>query len=239
MTRKIPTAFLHLLTALCLLSFSGSATAQDESIHSVPPPPLDVPNPAPPPAPETDTPAAQLLIISAAFGSGTHYSDVTDRVNDLLKPPGAEFPVNPGSLQTDPTPGTWKNLVIIYEFRGKRHIFTTDEAGKVSVVILRDAAAKKRKAKAGTQPPWATKPAALQDLPGGAKYEFRTWHQGNPPIRLIRKEDGYCALTLVTGHFQGGGEVAGVYIGDDGYWYLGGQSGQEGVAAQCIIVHYQ
>jgi hypothetical protein len=68
--------------------------------------------------------------------------------------------------------------------------------------------------------------------------ETRTWRQGEPPVRIMPKADGFCALSLVTGHFQGGGEVVKVYIGEDGYWYLGGQSGQEGVAAQCIVVRY-
>jgi hypothetical protein len=70
------------------------------------------------------------------------------------------------------------------------------------------------------------------------KYEFQTWHQGEPPVRLIHHEDGFCALTRITGHFQGGGERVQVYIGPDGYWYLGGNSMQEGVSAQCIVVRY-
>ncbi len=71
---------------------------------------------------------------------------------------------------------------------------------------------------------------------GGA--EFRHWHQGEPPIKLIRKEEGFCALTGVGGGFQGGGEEAHVYIGDDGYWYLGGKSMQKGVSADCVVVRY-
>ncbi len=67
---------------------------------------------------------------------------------------------------------------------------------------------------------------------------FATWKQGEPPQRLIRATDGFCALTTVTGHFQGGGEVVSVYIGDDGYWYLGGKSMQQGVHATCVIVPY-
>jgi hypothetical protein len=72
-----------------------------------------------------------------------------------------------------------------------------------------------------------------------APFETRTWRQGEAPIRLIRKEEGFCALTLVTGSFQGGGEMVRVYIGEDGYWYLGGESHQEGVAAECIVVRYR
>ncbi len=80
-------------------------------------------------------------------------------------------------------------------------------------------------------------PAAPAVAPStGPSVETRAWHQGEPPLRLIRKEDGFCALSLVTGHFQGGGEVVKVYVGDDGYWYLGGDSQQEGVAAECIVV---
>ena len=79
---------------------------------------------------------------------------------------------------------------------------------------------------------------AVPALPTVPPVEFRTWHHGEPPVRLIRQDEGFCALTLVTGHFQGGGEVVKVYIGEDGYWYLGGQSGQEGVAAKCVIVRY-
>jgi hypothetical protein len=71
-----------------------------------------------------------------------------------------------------------------------------------------------------------------------APFETRTWHQGEAPVRLIRKEEGFCALTMVTGSFQGAGEMVRVYVGDDGYWYLGGESHQEGVAAACIVVRF-
>jgi hypothetical protein len=54
--------------------------------------------------------------------------------------------------------------------------------------------------------------------------ETKTWRQGEPPLRLIREDEGFRALSLVTGHFQGGGELVKVYMGDDGYWYLGGHS---------------
>lgn len=69
--------------------------------------------------------------------------------------------------------------------------------------------------------------------------EIRSWHQGEAPIRLIRKDQGFCALSLVTGGFAGGGEIVKVWIGPDDYWYLGGQSQQEGVGAECIVVRYR
>ncbi|HEX4086542.1 MAG TPA: hypothetical protein VHY22_16635 [Chthoniobacteraceae bacterium] len=74
---------------------------------------------------------------------------------------------------------------------------------------------------------------------GIASIETRTWHQGEPPVKIMPQDDGFCALSQVTGHFQGGGEEVKVYVGDDGYWYLGGHSMQQDVAAQCIVVRYR
>lgn len=68
--------------------------------------------------------------------------------------------------------------------------------------------------------------------------EFHQWQQGQPPVRLIRKDEGFCALTSVTGRFEGDGEQARVYVGADDYWYLGGKSAQRGVAAECMVVRY-
>jgi hypothetical protein len=88
------------------------------------------------------TPAADLLIISATYGSGTNYADVTYRVNDLLRQPDVEFFARPEWLAVDPTPGWNKALVIVYEFKGYRHTFTTGEGGRVSASVLVDQAKK-------------------------------------------------------------------------------------------------
>ncbi|HEV2692814.1 MAG TPA: hypothetical protein VG347_07940 [Verrucomicrobiae bacterium] len=82
------------------------------------------------------TPAADLLIISATFGSGTNFADVTCRVNDLLRQPDAEFFARPEWLSADPAPGWNKTLVIVYEVSGHRHIFACGEGGKVSASVL-------------------------------------------------------------------------------------------------------
>jgi hypothetical protein len=84
------------------------------------------------------TPAADLLVISETYGSGTNYSDVTYRVNDLLRQPGAEFFARPEWLSADPTPGWNKALVIVYEVKGHRHTFTSGEGGRVSASLLLD-----------------------------------------------------------------------------------------------------
>jgi hypothetical protein len=80
----------------------------------------------------TDTPDAKFLIISAVYGSGAHFADVTDRVNALLAEPGIEFFARPEWLRADPTPGWNKALVITFEYKGRRRIFTTGEGGTVS-----------------------------------------------------------------------------------------------------------
>ena len=58
-------------------------------------------------------------------------------------------------------------------------------------------------------------------------------------VKLIRQDEGFCALTSVTGHFAGDGEQVKVYVAEDGYWYLGGHSRQHDVATECIVVRYR
>jgi hypothetical protein len=79
---------------------------------------------------------ADLWIVSATYGSGTNYSDVTDRVDDLLHQSNVEFFARPEWLHADPTPGWNKALVIVYEFKGRRHVFTAGEGGRVAVDLL-------------------------------------------------------------------------------------------------------
>ena len=61
------------------------------------------------------------------------------------------------------------------------------------------------------------------------------WCQGGSEVRMIHKDKGFCFLTYVSGHFEGGGEAVWVYIKDD-YWYLGGQSLQQSVCAKARCV---
>ena len=91
--------------------------------------------PAQPGAPGASI-ADDLLVISAVYGSGTAYADVTYRVNSLVHQPTLEFTAKPEWLQADPTPGWNKALVVVYEFKGRRHTFTSGEGGRVSAQIL-------------------------------------------------------------------------------------------------------
>ena len=75
-------------------------------------------------------------IISATYGSGSHFADVTNRVNDLLRQTNTHFWAKPKWLGVDPAPGWNKALVIVYEHKGRRRIFTTGEGGTVSIARL-------------------------------------------------------------------------------------------------------
>lgn len=86
------------------------------------------------------SPAAELWVISATYGSGTQFVDVTYRVNDLMHQPQVEFFARPEWLKADPTPGWNKALVIVYEFQGRRQIFATGEGGRVSLETLVESA---------------------------------------------------------------------------------------------------
>jgi hypothetical protein len=108
-------------------------------------PPSHGPKPLPPAA--TSSPSANLLIISAVYGSGTNFADVTYRVDDLLHQPSVEFFARPEWLHADPTPGWNKALVITYEIKGRRRIFTTGEGGQVGLEQLMDQSKKKKPTK--------------------------------------------------------------------------------------------
>ena len=84
--------------------------------------------------------AGGFQVISATYGSGGNFAEVTDRVGQLLQATNAEFWAHPDSLGADPAPGWNKQLIIIYEFQGKRHLFTTGEGGQVSAAGLREVA---------------------------------------------------------------------------------------------------
>jgi len=63
-----------------------------------------------------------------------------------------------------------------------------------------------------------------------------TWSQGQSNKQLRPVETHHCVLTRVNGDFDGGGEEVKVYQ-SGGYWFLGGQSQQQGVGgkAYCFV----
>ncbi|HEY1683802.1 MAG TPA: hypothetical protein VGG19_03485 [Tepidisphaeraceae bacterium] len=88
---------------------------------------------SPPPMPRHTN---DVILISAVYGSGVKFADVTARVDLLLHRPNSAFYAHPEWLGTDPTPGWNKVLVIVYELQGRRRLFTAGEGGKVSQELL-------------------------------------------------------------------------------------------------------
>lgn len=91
-----------------------------------------LPNGKPAPAPER----VPVKLISAVYGSGTQFSDVTERVQAFLDEPGALFQASPHWLGADPTAGWNKALVIVHEVEGKRRVFTVGKNGAVSAALI-------------------------------------------------------------------------------------------------------
>jgi hypothetical protein len=85
--------------------------------------------------------SSDVKVISAVYGTGTNFVEVTAIVNKfLVQKPSNKFFANPKWLQADPTPGWNKALVIVYEFKNQRHVFTAGEGDAVTAQGLRDAA---------------------------------------------------------------------------------------------------
>jgi len=70
----------------------------------------------------------------------------------------------------------------------------------------------------------------------GVEIKEHSWSVGKPAVKLLRKEEGFCFLASVSGVLAGSGEQLRVYLADDGYWYLAGQSGQDALSARAIAV---
>ena len=76
--------------------------------------------------------SSDLFIISATFGSGITFADVTARVSELIQQPNTSFLAQPKWLHADPTPGQSKSLIITYSYRGRRHLYCTVEGTEVN-----------------------------------------------------------------------------------------------------------
>lgn len=95
-----------------------------------------LPNGLPAPKPV----GVRLSIVSAVYGAGSHFSDVTDRVQAILKEPGAVFAAKPHWLGADSQVEGDKTLIVVYLVGGKRHVYTVTEAAEVSADLLAAAA---------------------------------------------------------------------------------------------------
>lgn len=91
-----------------------------------------LPNGLPAPRPAS----INLTVVSAVYGSGINFADVTERVKGMLKEPGSEFAATPHWLGADPTPGRNKALVVVYLVGVQRHVFTVGEGGEISAARM-------------------------------------------------------------------------------------------------------
>ena len=81
----------------------------------------------------------QVRVVSAVYGVSTNFTDVSRRVEELFRL-GSGFEVHPNFLQADPMSGYNKFLVVVYEAKGRRQIFTASEGDLVSAEMLLTAA---------------------------------------------------------------------------------------------------
>src|SRR6185312_12935783 len=81
-----------------------------------------------------------LKIVSAVYGSGKTFVDVTQRVDDLLNHSPKGFVARPARMKIDPTPDTPMSLVIVYQYKGQQHTLTKGQRGRVTIQMLQDAA---------------------------------------------------------------------------------------------------
>ncbi len=132
------------------------------------------------------TEAAGLIVISAVYGSGDKFADVTPRVNDLLRDPKAYFWAKPEWLKADPTPGWNKALVIVYELDGNRRIFTTGEGGTVSVTRLRKSA--EAKAQSTKKKPAKQSSKRSEPAPKKSAEAKKTESNAETPVRWRKLE---------------------------------------------------
>src|SRR5580658_6703378 len=70
----------------------------------------------------TSSPSDDFLLVSAVYGADVYFADVTPRVDELLHNRDDTLLARADWLRTDPAPGCNKTLVIVYEFKGRRHM---------------------------------------------------------------------------------------------------------------------
>lgn len=71
-----------------------------------------------------------------------------------------------------------------------------------------------------------------------ARVKEYTWIAGQNSVKMIKKDDGFCFLSTVSGAFRGGGEEVKVHLAADNYWYLSGRSAQAALSAKAMSVEF-
>jgi hypothetical protein len=69
-----------------------------------------------------------------------------------------------------------------------------------------------------------------------ALYCEAVWDAKTGPVKMISKDEGFCFISGVAGKYEGASEIARVYVDQDGFWCLDGQSRQTTMSARAISV---
>ena len=88
----------------------------------------------------TNTP--DLMIISAKYGMGKDFTDVTAKVIDLLNANTGAFTADEKTLRANPLPGKDKNLIVSYFLAGTNYVFIVSRTNQVSSALLMENALK-------------------------------------------------------------------------------------------------
>jgi hypothetical protein len=134
----------------------------------------------------SQSPAQDLRITSAIYGSAAGSADVTPVVRALARADLDEFYAAPHWLQVDPAVGQTKELVVTYDYRGTSHVLTTPEPGPVSYRILVEEADPTLRPTPGSPGPGDAISVVTAYYGSGANFTLVTRRVGE----LLRPESG-------------------------------------------------
>ena len=83
----------------------------------------------------------------------------------------------------------------------------------------------------------ATVEPPARSAPGYGLQTYEWTHESGP-VRMIRKDEGFCFLSKVNGQVAGGAECLRVFVGDDGFWYLDGSTQAGWLKGEAIAVRF-
>jgi hypothetical protein len=76
-------------------------------------------------------------VVFAAYGVHASFADVTESFRKQLMDNPDGFSPGSGAFNADPEYGSSKSTILVYDFGGKRRIYTIKEGNKISVAFLK------------------------------------------------------------------------------------------------------
>ncbi len=74
-----------------------------------------------------------LYIVSARYGDGRRYADVTNRVRSMVRDGRLDINVDNDTLGVDPARRRQKSLLVVYSFNGSQQEIRVDEQGRLTL----------------------------------------------------------------------------------------------------------